>query len=119
MICEWSYIARLEGRYLQPYSEWPIQDEQPPPFAVVESTWTEQANHTRAALAAVDDWNRTVTYQTLPDLGPQRTITTTPADLATQIFLHEVHHRAQVLNILRQLGVETTDIDFNALTRRV
>jgi uncharacterized damage-inducible protein DinB len=115
MICEWSYIARLEGRYLQPYAEWPIQDEQPPPFTVVESTWTKQAAHTRAVLAAVDNWTGAVTYQTLPDLGPQRTITTTPADLATQIALHEVHHRAQVLNILRQLGVATSDLDFNAL----
>jgi uncharacterized damage-inducible protein DinB len=118
MICEWSYIARLEGRYLTPYAEWPIKDEQPPPFPVVESTWTEQAAHTHAVLVEVDDWNRVVTYQTLPDFGPQRTITTTPADLATQIFLHEVHHRAQVLNILRQLGVATTDIDFNSLMKR-
>lgn len=117
MLCEWMYVARIEGRDVPPYSQWPIQDEQPPPFEVVESTWTEQAAHTRAALAAVDDWTRAVSYQTLPDLGPQRTITTTPADIATQIVLHEVHHRAQVLNILRQLGVETTDVDFNALMK--
>lgn len=117
MLCEWMYVARIEGRHVPPYGEWPIQDEEPPPFDVVESTWTDQAAHSRAVLAAVDDWNRGIKYKTLPDIGPQRTITTTPADLTTQIVLHEVHHRAQVLNILRQLGVGTTDIDFNALMR--
>jgi len=117
MLCEGMYVARLEGRHVPPYSEWPIQDEQPPPFAVVESTWTDQAAHTRSVLAAVDDWNREIQYQTLPDLGPQRTITTTPANLVTQIAFHEVHHRAQALNMLRHLGVATTDVDFNTLMR--
>jgi uncharacterized damage-inducible protein DinB len=34
--------------------------------------------------------------------------------------LHEVHHRAQAMNILRQLGVKLADIDYNAMmyTRR-
>lgn len=115
MICEGMYVARLAGRPVLPYSEWPIQDEQPPSFAELEQHWTEQAANTRAVLAAIHDWTHPLQYQTLPDLGPVRTITTTPADLATQIAFHEIHHRAQALNILRHLGVPTADLDFNAL----
>jgi uncharacterized damage-inducible protein DinB len=43
-------------------------------------------------------------------------VTASPADQFTQLVLHEVHHRAQAVNILRHLGVESLgDLDFNAL----
>jgi uncharacterized damage-inducible protein DinB len=29
--------------------------------------------------------------------------------------LHEVHHRAQALHMLRRLGIETGELDFNTL----
>lgn len=40
----------------------------------------------------------------------------TARDIFTQLAFHEVHHRAQVLNMLRQVGCpELGDLDFNAL----
>lgn len=114
MISEWFYVQRLLERPVPPYEAWPIQAEQPPPFPDLEAAWTRQAPETRAALAAVGDWNRVIEYHTLgPE--PRKIVTTSPADLVTQLAFHEVHHRAQVLNMLRQLGVTTEDIDFNAL----
>jgi uncharacterized damage-inducible protein DinB len=40
--------------------------------------------------------------------------------MVTQLFLHEVHHRAQAMAILRQLGVEAQNLDYSIFmfTRR-
>ncbi|MEE8153784.1 MAG: DinB family protein [Phycisphaerales bacterium] len=117
MICEWFYMQRIEERVVPPYDQWPIQDEKPPPFPVLESTWIEQAKQTRASLAAVGDWDAVIEYRTLSDdeNDPPKIVTASAADLFTQLALHEVHHRAQALNILRQLGVAIEELDFNAL----
>lgn len=34
-------------------------------------------------------------------------------DIFTQLVLHEVHHRAQAINMLRHLGATVGDVDFN------
>ena len=116
MISEWYYIQRMQGREGPPYEQWPIRDENPPPLAQLEAAWLEQAAATRAALSAVADWNATLRYRVTDDDGVEIIVTTSPADLVTQLALHEVHHRAQALNMLRQLGVTfDEDIDYNAL----
>ncbi|MFG0331217.1 MAG: DinB family protein [Phycisphaerales bacterium] len=122
MICEWFYIERLQGHTVPPYAEWPIQDEHPPPFDALEANWTRQARETRRVLEQERDWDATIEFPAI-DIGegdPRITITATNADLVTQLVLHEVHHRAQVLNMLRQLGAPAPDLDFNTLmfTRR-
>ena len=114
MICEWAYSQRILSRDLPPYETWPIQDEKPPPLTVVETTWTEQAGQTRAVLAAVKDWSTELEYRVTRD-GKTSIVTASAGDIATQMALHEVHHRAQVINMLRQLGAEVEDIDFNYL----
>lgn len=117
MIAEWYYIERLEGRTVPPYAEWPFQYERPPAFEVIDQTWREQAKRVRAAVAAEGDWNRTISYPSFPDdRGRRYYITATAGDFFTQLALHEVHHRAQVLAMLRELGDAATpvqDIDFN------
>lgn len=118
MICEWMYVERIAGRDVPPYAEWPIQDENPPPFAVLEREWTAQASRTRAILSAVQDWTAELEYRTVPDVGPPKIVTATYDDLFTQLAFHEIHHRAQALNILRQLGITIEDIDYNTLTYR-
>jgi uncharacterized damage-inducible protein DinB len=117
MICEWAYVQRIQGRDLPPYETWPIQDEKPPPFATLEQAWIDQASQTRAVLAAVRDWNAELEYRATRSDRPS-IITASPADLFTQLALHEVHHRAQAMNILRHLGITTEDIDFNTLMYR-
>lgn len=115
MICEWAYVQRLSGRDVPPYEQWPYQDENPPPFDVIEPKWNEQVKQTRAALAAVRNWHEAFEFNvTAPD-NRRLAITASRADIFTQLTLHEVHHRAQAMNILRQLGIAAEDLDYNEL----
>ncbi len=114
MTSEWYYMQRMQGRAVPPYDEWPIRDEEPPPFPVLEAAWIEQAAQTRAALSAVRDWEAELEYRVTDD-GQPIIVTASPADIFTQLVLHEVHHRAQAMTILRHLGVRVGDIDYNAL----
>jgi uncharacterized damage-inducible protein DinB len=118
MICEYAYVERIRGCPLPPYAQWPIQDEHPPPLDELEAAWRAQARVTREALAAVRDWSREIEYLVTPETASAdrpMIIRATYGDIATQIALHEVHHRAQVVNMLRHLGVALPDIDYNAL----
>lgn len=114
MICEWYYVQRIEGREVPPYGEWPIQDEDPPAFDILEAAWNEQAARTLETARAIHDWGRKIEYQ-VDDDGRPMVITASASDIFTQLVLHEVHHRGQVMSMLRRLGVDVQDIDFNAL----
>lgn len=123
MICEWFYIQRMQGLAVPPYKEWPIQDETPPRLEVIEQWWKEQEPRTRAAIAAVEragEWGKVMTYPSQRDDGKRVEVSATKADIFTQMVTHEVHHRAQALNILRQLGVKLEDVGYSAMmyTRR-
>jgi uncharacterized damage-inducible protein DinB len=118
MSSEWYYVQRIQGRDLPPYEQWPIREEEPPPFAALEAAWAEQARRTRAALSAVRDWSADLEYRVTGDDGRPAIVTASAADIFTQLVLHEVHHRAQVMNMLRHLGVGTEDVDFNAMMYR-
>ena len=115
MICEWAYIERMAGRAVPTYAQWPIRDENPPPLPELEQLWAEQAELTRAVIASVSDWDAPIEYRVAKDDGRAQVVTTSPSDLFTQLALHEVHHRAQALNILRQLGADAGEIDFNSM----
>ena len=117
-LSEWYYIQRLRGRPIPPYEQWPIRDEAPPPLAALEAAWIEQEGRTRAALAGVRDWTAPIEYEVTTDAGRREIVTASAGDLFTQLVLHEVHHRAQAMNMLRQLGVGLEDLDFNALMYR-
>lgn len=123
MISEWYYIERLQGRTVPPYEQWPIKYEPPdtPAFDVVERTWREQAKRIRIAIAAESDWARTITWLSFPDdtRGNKRFhIACTAGDLMTQLALHEMHHRSQVMAMLREIGPPIKpleDLDYNAM----
>jgi uncharacterized damage-inducible protein DinB len=122
MTSEWYYIERLEGRSVPPYEQWPMQYEKPPAtFDIIERAWREQAQRIRAVVADERDWSREITYLSFPDdtRGNKRFhITATAGDFFTQLALHEVHHRAQIMAMLRELGPPTRpvqDIDYNDL----
>ena len=113
MICEFAYVLRIEEREVPPYEQFEYQDEIPPPFATLEPAWMEQAGRTRAVLESVRDWSKEFDYR--PMWNDRQIVTASAADIFTQMALHEVHHRAQAMNMLRQLSVKLEDIDFNAL----
>jgi uncharacterized damage-inducible protein DinB len=115
LISEWYYIERLQERPVPPYAKWPMQEEAPPPLPALEAAWTRQSGITRTALGSVQDWASPIEYQVTDDNGIDIIVTASAADIATQLILHEVHDRAQAMNILRQLGFAAEDLDFNAL----
>jgi uncharacterized damage-inducible protein DinB len=117
MMSEWYYVQRMQGREVPHYTQWPIQDEKPPAFGVIDARWPAIS-----ALDASGSWDRPMEYTYTNDDGQRMISTATARDQFTQLVLHEVHHRAQAMNMLRQLGAPITeDLDFNAMmfSRRV
>ncbi len=108
-------MQRIRGAEVPPYEQWPIRDEQPPAFALLEAAWMKQADDTRMVLESVRDWQLAIEYSVTQDDGQREIVSTTAADIFTQLVLHEVHHRAQAMNMLRQLGVAVAELDFNAI----
>lgn len=115
LISEWYYLERFHEREVPPYQEWELQDERPLAFHDVRERWDAQATATRSAIESERDWNRNIVYELTDDNGRRVRATCSAADLITQLALHEMHHRAQVLNMLRRMGVTVEDIDFNAM----
>jgi uncharacterized damage-inducible protein DinB len=122
MIVEWAYTERMQQHDLPPYDQWPIQDEKPPVFCVIEKTWREQAPRTAALIRSLftsGAWEREFEYisQSRPAQGDGKLVTThitaSPADIFTQLTLHEIHHRAQVMAMLRQCGKPLENLDFS------
>jgi uncharacterized damage-inducible protein DinB len=115
---EWYYVQRIAGRSVPPYEEWAYRPEKPLPFAELEAAWTKEAGLTRAALAGIADWTTDLEYHVTGDDGRPAVVNASPSDIFTQLALHEVHHRAQALVMLRQLGTTIDDLDYNALMYR-
>ncbi len=116
---EWHYMERIRGQTgpIQGFArehDPEITDGQPLPFAGLEAGWLEQSERTRADLAAVEDWRTPRAYRTAWD-GRTYAYRASAGDIFAQLALHEVHHRAQAMHMLRRLGVGTGEIDYNAL----
>ena len=123
MTSEWYYVQRMLDREIPPYEEWPIRDEKPPTFAVLDQHWMEQSERTGAAIRGLNEsrgWDNPLEYSYTNDDGVRMISAATPADQFSQLFQHEIHHRAQAINMLKHMGVTIGDVDFNALmfTRR-
>lgn len=119
---EWLYMQRINGRagVIEP-----IANEHDPeittaealPFADLERLWALQSERTGADIASAvarDGWGVPTLYETTHE-GKPYAYRASPCDVFTQLVLHEVHHRAQAMHMLRRLGVATGEIDYNAL----
>ena len=105
---------RLRGESMPEPFRWdeiPPDEQAGPTFLELERAWRQQAPETRATLAALSDPD---TPRETVMRGRKRTVTlrATARDVATQLLLHEVHHRAQAMAMLRHLGVPAQDVDF-------
>jgi uncharacterized damage-inducible protein DinB len=107
---------RLREEPLPPLAQWPVNEQRLATFPDLEHAWGAQSQQTRATLAGTTDWDRAVTCRLI---RPTETVllTATKADIATQILMHEVHHRAQAMAMLRQLGVEAQNLDHIRFTQ--
>jgi uncharacterized damage-inducible protein DinB len=95
----------------------PFSTDKMAAFEQVESAWRALAGDTRALLEQTADWDAPVEYgiYTQGTGSPAVRIRTTKAGIASQMVLHEVHHRPQVMSMLRHLGVPAQNLDYSAL----
>ena len=112
---EWAYVQRLAGRDAA-LAESPFTPERMGQFEPFRAAWEQQVPTTRAALAHLGDPGRAVEFTSRLGAGakPMRT-RATASGIAGQMLFHEVHHRAQVMAMLRQAGVAAENLDYSVL----
>ncbi len=112
---EWVYARRFSGQPVPkpiPKSAFPVHPDEHPEFAAMEAAWHEQEKVTRAAMAMVPEWGVVRQYVVDWD-GVDMQVTATSGDIFSQLVIHEAHHRAQVMAMLRQMGVAAEDLDYS------
>lgn len=116
-MAEWTYVHRLRGEEVPLWEERPFARFYQTDFAPLEQAWREQAEETRGTLREISNWARSVEYETRSSDGdePPLRIRTTTGGIAAQLLFHEIHHRAQAMAMLRQLGVPAQDLDYSYL----
>lgn len=115
LVSEYYYVSRIAAADVPPYEEWPIQQDDPPAFPALEAAWRKQATDTQAKLDAVRDWTTPLEFVVEREDGNQ-VVNASPGDLMTQLAFHEMHHRAQVINMLKQLEAPIHNLDYGLLT---
>ncbi|MDQ7819540.1 MAG: DinB family protein [Armatimonadota bacterium] len=108
---EWTYGRRLRGEVVPPPEERPFARFARTGVQPLAAAWAELAAQTRQTLAAITDWTAPVEYAGLDGVR----IRTTTGGIAAQLLFHEVHHRAQVMAMLRQCGVSAQNLDYSIL----
>ncbi len=109
---EWAYVQRLTGRDYGP-GDTPFTIDRYPSFEALATAWDDHASVTRDALR-IDDPSLPIEYVSRSFAPPMRT-RTTAGGIAGQLLFHEVHHRAQVMTMLRQAGVQAENLDYSRL----
>lgn len=110
---EWAYVERLRGRD-HPLADSPFAAERLPTVDALESAWGEQAALTRTALATLGDPRRPVEF--ISRVGPRPVrARATAGEIVIHMALHEVHHRSQVMAMLRHAGVRAENLDYSIL----
>jgi len=110
---EWNYANRLVGIDYGPGDN-PFTVDRFPGLAPLANAWREQSETTRGALVRMGDATRRIEYLSRSFSPPVRT-ETTAGGIAGQLLFHEVHHRAQVMAMLRQAGVRAENLDYSRL----
>ena len=111
---EWAYVERLGGRDF-PLTDSPFTGERLPEFEPFVRAWNEQAARTAAAIRALDPSGaRPVEFISRVGPAPMRA-RATAGEIVLHMTFHEVHHRAQVMAMLRQSGVRAENLDYSIL----
>jgi uncharacterized damage-inducible protein DinB len=110
---EWSYTQRLTARDYVPADN-PFTVDRYPDLQSFTTAWEHQGPITRGALDRIDDPTQRIEYVSRSFTPPMRT-RTTAGGIAGQLLFHEIHHRAQVMAMLRQVGVAAENLDYSRL----
>ena len=110
---EWAYVERMGGRSVSP-ADSPFSVERQPELEPFVAAWERQAPVTRRTLADLGDPRRLAEF--VSQMGPKPSrVRATAGGIAGQLLMHEVHHRAQVMAMLRQTGVAAENLDYSVL----
>lgn len=110
---EWAYVLRLRGDPVPPLADRPFPRFNDADFAPFERAWEEQTDRTRRTLREITDWTRVVEWRVAD--APTQGARATSGGIVTQLLFHEVHHRAQVMAMLKQLGISAENLDYSVL----
>jgi uncharacterized damage-inducible protein DinB len=110
---EFGYTQRIAGKNYAPKDN-PFGVERYPEFEAFAAAWDRQAPATRESLSRLGDPARPIAYEGRYFNPPVR-VRTTAGGIAGQLLFHEVHHRAQVMAMLRQVGVKAENLDYSVL----
>lgn len=110
---EWIYTRRLRGEEVPPVADRPFGRFEDTDFAALEPVWREETEKTGRTLREISDWNTSVEYLVRQPDRPTIRIRTTTGGIAAQMLFHEVHHRAQAMAMLRQLGISAQNLDYS------
>jgi len=106
---EWFLVGQLRGG---PQGDYPFRSEQAPDFAALERGWRDLERQTLEFLNTPQDWTRMVEFTvTIPSRQRYR-VKASAEVVFTHFTYHEVHHRAQVMAMLRQVGAPLETLDF-------
>jgi uncharacterized damage-inducible protein DinB len=117
---EWGYVEALrkgdvtaeEIRQRNPFTV-----ERLPELEPLVVAWEQQRPVTRQALAELGDPARP-TAMIVRDVTPPMRFELTAGGIGGQILFHEIHHRAQIMSMLRQAGVAAENLDYSVLMVR-
>jgi uncharacterized damage-inducible protein DinB len=109
---EWLYGKRVRGEDFR-FDDRPVTPQRYPDLVSLERGWKDLELSTRQWLEREQDWTRRLeTISRLPGRKRMRVVFT-PEKVAFQMLYHEVHHRAQIMAMLRQMGVAAENLDFS------
>ena len=110
---EWAYVEALRaGTVVR--GEGPFTAEALPDLDALAHAWDARRPVTRQALSEISDPVRPIDW-VRADLTPPERWRLTARGMGGQILFHEIHHRAQVMAMLRQVGIPAENLDYSVL----
>lgn len=109
---EWFYGRAVRGEVIDPENT-AFNPENYPDLDSLEKDWKQVECSTRAWLEADQDFGRRLERTTTTPEGKRLRIVYSPEKVAFQMFYHEVHHRSQVMAMLKLMGHSVGNVDFS------
>jgi uncharacterized damage-inducible protein DinB len=109
---DWLYGKAVRGEEID-RNRVPFAPETRPDLESIERGWKELEPGTRAWLESRDDPARPLERVATTPEGKRLRTKYTPERVAFQMFYHEVHHRSQVMAMLRLMGFSVENLDFS------
>ncbi|MCG3138232.1 MAG: hypothetical protein HJJLKODD_02093 [Phycisphaerae bacterium] len=106
------WLKRWQGETETP---WPSEDL-PTPINALQQQFEALAIRRRQRIETTGFGNMQATIRYRDSRGSL--FQTTPKDMVMQMIIHSIHHRAQIVNMLRRLGVGLVELDYMMRVRQ-